>query len=119
MERSRILGTGSAVPTRIVRNADLEALGDTSDERITSRTGISERRVGSAGEAAEKALEAAALDPMDLDLILVAPITPAMPFPATACLLQDGLGARRAAALDVSAAGSGFIYGLEIGRGHV
>ncbi|MGH7424649.1 MAG: 3-oxoacyl-ACP synthase, partial [Candidatus Methylomirabilales bacterium] len=117
MERSRILGTGSAVPSRILRNADLEQLVDTSDEWVTSRTGISERRVCGAGEdtatlaeeAAQKALEAAALDPMDLDLILVATITPAMPFPATACLLQDGLGARRAAALDVSAACSGFI----------
>ncbi len=122
MERTRILGTGSAVPSRILRNAELEKLVDTSDEWITSRTGISERRVCSAGEdtatlaeqAALKALEAAALDPMDLDLILVATITPAMPFPATACLLQDGLGARRAAALDVSAACSGFIYGLAV-----
>jgi 3-oxoacyl-[acyl-carrier-protein] synthase-3 len=122
MERSRILGTGSAVPSRVVRNAELEKLVDTSDEWITSRTGISERHVCSAGEdtatlaeeAAGKALEAAALDPMDLDLILVATITPAMPFPATACLLQDSLGARRAAALDVSAACSGFIYGLAV-----
>jgi 3-oxoacyl-[acyl-carrier-protein] synthase-3 len=122
MERSRILGTGSAVPSRILRNADLEQLVDTSDEWVTSRTGISERRVCGPGEdtatlaeeAAQKALEAAALDPMDLDLILVATITPAMPFPATACLLQDGLGARRAAALDVSAACSGFIYGLAV-----
>jgi 3-oxoacyl-[acyl-carrier-protein] synthase-3 len=101
---------------------ELEKLVDTSDEWITSRTGISERHVCSAGEdtatlaeeAAGKALEAAALDPMDLDLILVATITPAMPFPATACLLQDSLGARRAAALDVSAACSGFIYGLAV-----
>ena len=122
MERSRIIGTGSAVPTRIVSNADLEKLVDTSDEWVKSRTGISERRICGEGEdsatlaekAAVQALEAAALDPMDLDLLLVATITPALPFPATACLLQDSLHARRAAALDISAACSGFIYGLAV-----
>lgn len=122
MQRSRIIGTGSAVPARIMSNADLEKLVDTSDEWVTSRTGISERRICSAGEdsatlaekAALQALEAAALDPMDLDLILVATITPSLPFPATACLIQDTLHARRAAALDISAACSGFIYGLAV-----
>jgi len=122
MERSRILGTGSAVPTRVVSNAEIERLVETSDDWIASRTGISERRVCSAGEdtatlaeqAAARALEAAALDPMDLDLILVSTITPALTFPATACLVQDTLGARRAAALDVSAACAGFIYGLAV-----
>jgi len=122
MERSRIIGTGAGIPPRILRNADLERLVETTDEWITSRTGISERRICSPGEdtatlaeaAAVQALEAAAVDPMDLDLILVATITPALPFPATACLLQDRLHARRAAALDVSAACSGFIYGLAI-----
>ncbi|MEE9125148.1 MAG: beta-ketoacyl-ACP synthase III [candidate division NC10 bacterium] len=122
MERSRIIGTGSAVPARIVSNADLEKLVDTSDEWVKSRTGISERRICGEGEdsatlaekAAVQALEAAALDPMDLDLLLVATITPALPFPATACLLQDNLHARRAAALDISAACSGFIYGLAV-----
>ncbi|MEE9182650.1 MAG: beta-ketoacyl-ACP synthase III [candidate division NC10 bacterium] len=122
MDRSRIIGTGSAVPTRILRNADLEQLIDTSDEWVRSRTGISERRVCSEGEdtailaekAALQALEAAAMDPMDLDLILVATITPALLFPATACLLQDSLHARRSAALDISAACSGFIYGLAV-----
>ncbi len=122
MERSRIIGTGSGVPSRILRNADLQGLVETSDEWVTSRTGISERRICSQGEdtatlaetAAVQALEAASLDPIDLDLILVATITPALLFPATACLLQDRLHARRAAALDVSAACSGFIYGLAI-----
>lgn len=122
MERSRIIGTGSAVPARVMSNADLERLVDTSDEWITSRTGISERRICGQGEdagtlaehAALQALEAAALDPMDVDLILVATITPALPFPSTACLVQDSIGARRAAALDVSAACSGFIYGLAV-----
>lgn len=122
MQRSRIIGTGSAVPAQIMGNADLEKLVDTSDEWVTTRTGISERRICSAGEdtatlaekAALQALDAAALDPVDLDLILVATITPALPFPATACLIQDRLQARRAAALDVSAACSGFIYGLAV-----
>ncbi|MFQ5989922.1 MAG: beta-ketoacyl-ACP synthase III [Candidatus Methylomirabilales bacterium] len=122
MERSRIIGTGSGIPPRILRNADLERLVETTEEWITSRTGISERRICSQGEdtatlaqsAAVQALEAASLDPMDLDLILVATITPALPFPATACLLQDQLRARRAAALDVSAACSGFIYGMAV-----
>src|SRR3989304_4221304 len=122
MERSRILGTGSAVPTRVVSNAEIERLVETSDDWIASRTGISERRVCSAGEdtatlaeqAAARALEAAALDPMDLDLILVSTITPALTFPAPACLVQETLGARRAAALDVSAACAGFIYGLAV-----
>ncbi len=122
MQRSRIIGTGSAVPARIMTNADLEKLVDTSDEWVTTRTGISERRICSVGEdtatlaekASLQALEAARLDPMDLDLILVATITPSLPFPATACLLQERLDARRAAALDVSAACSGFIYGLAV-----
>lgn len=122
MERSRILGTGSAVPARILSNADLEKMVDTSDEWVKSRTGISERRICGEGEdtatlaekAAVQALEAAALDPVDLDLVLVATITPSLPFPATACLLQDSLHARRAAALDISAACSGFIYGLAV-----
>ena len=123
MQRSRIIGTGSAVPARVMTNADLEKLVDTSDEWVTTRTGISERRICSAGEdtatlaekASLQALEAAGLDPMDLDLILVATITPSLPFPATACLIQERLDARRAAALDVSAACSGFIYGLAVG----
>ncbi len=122
MERSRITGTGSAVPARILRNADLARLVETSDEWIMSRTGISERRVCSEGEdtgtlaeaASLRALETASVDPMDIDLILVATITTALPFPATACLLQDSIRARRAAALDISAACSGFIYGLSV-----
>lgn len=122
MERSRITGTGSAVPSRILTNADLEQMVETSDEWIMSRTGISERRICSDGEdsatladaASVRALEAAALDPMDIDLILVSTITTALPFPATACLLQDSLNARRAAAMDISAACSGFIYGLSV-----
>ncbi|MEI8189313.1 MAG: beta-ketoacyl-ACP synthase III [candidate division NC10 bacterium] len=106
-------------------NADLEKLVDTSDEWILTRTGISERRIAPEEEAtsdlalraSQAALEAAGLDPVDLDMILVATITPDMPFPSTACVLQDRLGARRVGALDISAACSGFIYGLGVADG--
>jgi 3-oxoacyl-[acyl-carrier-protein] synthase-3 len=109
----------------VLTNADLEKLVDTSDEWIVTRTGISERRIAPEEEAtsdlalraAQSALEAADLDPADLDMILVATITPDMPFPSTACVLQDRLGARRAGALDLSAACSGFIYGLGMADG--
>ncbi len=125
MSSSRIVGTGSYVPARVLTNADLEKLVDTSDEWIVTRTGISERHLASdeeatsdlAFQAAQAALQAAGLDVMDLDMILVATVTPDMPFPCTACLLQDRLGARRAAAMDVSAACSGFIYGLGVADG--
>jgi 3-oxoacyl-[acyl-carrier-protein] synthase-3 len=109
----------------VLTNADLEKLVDTSDEWIVTRTGISERRIAPEEEAtsdlalraAQPALEAAGLDPADLDMILVATITPDMPFPSTACVLQDRLGARRAGAMDISAACSGFIYGLAVADG--
>jgi 3-oxoacyl-[acyl-carrier-protein] synthase-3 len=109
----------------VLTNADLEKLVDTSDEWIVTRTGISERRIAPEEEAtsdlalraAQSALEAADLDPADLDMILVATITPDMPFPSTACVLQDRLGARRAGAVDLSAACSGFIYGLGMADG--
>jgi 3-oxoacyl-[acyl-carrier-protein] synthase-3 len=109
----------------VLTNADLEKLVDTSDEWILTRTGIVERRIAPEEEAtsdlalraAQAALEAAGLDPVDLDMILVATITPDMPFPSTACVLQDRLGARRAGALDLSAACSGFIYGLGMADG--
>jgi len=125
MSSARIIGTGSYVPARVLTNADLEKLVDTSDEWIVTRTGISERHIASDDEAtsdlayhaAKAALEAAALDPGDLDMILVATATPDMFFPSTACILQDRLGARRAGALDISAACSGFIYGLAVANG--
>jgi 3-oxoacyl-[acyl-carrier-protein] synthase-3 len=109
----------------VLTNADLEKLVDTSDEWILTRTGIVERRIALEEEAtsdlalpaAQAALEAAGLDPADLDMILVATITPDMPFPSTACVLQDRLGARRAGALDISAACSGFVYGLAVADG--
>lgn len=125
MPSARIAGTGSYVPPRVLTNADLEKLVDTSDEWILTRTGISERHIASDDEAtsdlayhaAQAALEAAGLDPGDLDMILVATATPDMFFPSTACILQDRLGARRAGGLDVSAACSGFIYGLGVANG--
>jgi 3-oxoacyl-[acyl-carrier-protein] synthase III len=125
MPSSRIVGTGSYVPPKTLTNADLEKMVDTNDEWIVTRTGISERHVASdeeatsdlAYEAALQALASANLDAMDLDLILVATITPDMAFPSTACFLQDRLGARRAGAMDVSAACSGFVYGLAVADG--
>ena len=120
----RIVGLGSYVPQKVLSNADLEKLVETSDEWITTRTGIKERRIASANEstsdlatnAARRALAAAKIRPEELDLIIVATVTPDMLFPSTACLVQDRLGARQAAAFDIEAACSGFIYGLEIGR---
>lgn len=127
MVSARIVGTGSYIPPRVLTNADLERLVDTSDEWIVTRTGISERRIAADDEAtsdlavhaAQAALEAAALDPADLEMILVATVTPDMLFPSTACILQDRLGARRAGALDVAAACSGFLYALGMADGLV
>jgi 3-oxoacyl-[acyl-carrier-protein] synthase-3 len=122
MVHAKITGTGSSVPEKILTNFDLERLVDTSDEWITTRTGIKERHVASDGEytssfatgAARNALEMAGADPSELDLIIVATVTPDFPFPATACIVQDNLKASKAAAFDISAACSGFIYGLSV-----
>jgi 3-oxoacyl-[acyl-carrier-protein] synthase-3 len=120
-----ILGTGKYVPDRILTNSDLEKMVETNDEWIVTRTGIRERHLAAetqatsdlAYEAAVRALEAADLKPEDLDLIIVATITPDMFFPSTACILQEKLGARKAAAFDLSAACSGFIYSLATATG--
>jgi 3-oxoacyl-[acyl-carrier-protein] synthase III len=119
-----IVSVGSYVPKRILTNADLERMVETSDEWITTRTGIKERRLAAddeftsdiASQAALRALERGQITPDQLDLIIIATITPDMPFPSTACLVQRKIGARRAAAFDIEAACSGFIYGLEIGQ---
>jgi 3-oxoacyl-[acyl-carrier-protein] synthase-3 len=119
-----ITSVGSYVPDRILTNADLERMVNTTDEWITTRTGIKERRLAApdeftsdlATQAARRALERAQISPEMVDLIIVATITPDMMFPATACLVQQKLGARRAAAFDIEAACSGFIYSLEIGQ---
>ena len=123
MNRSRIVGTGAAVPKKVLTNADLEKLVETSDKWITERTGIKERHVVSEGEkfsdlctkAAELALKRAHVRPEQLDFILVGTVTSDMPFPATSCLVQRNLGASRAAASDVAAACVGFLYGLHLG----
>ena len=119
-----ISGVGSYVPERIVTNADLEKMVDTTDEWITSRTGIRARRVAASDEytsdlaahAATRAMQKAGVKPEEIDLIILATITPDMPFPATACIVQQKIGAYRAAAFDIEAACSGFIFGLEIGQ---
>lgn len=120
--RARIVATGSAVPKRVLRNADLEHMVATSDEWIAERTGIRERRVVDEGvassdlgtEAARAALAAGGWDAADLDLLLVATCTPDMPLPSTACLIQRNLKASRAIAFDLAAACSGFLYGLSV-----
>lgn len=117
-----ITGVGSCVPERILSNGDLERMVETSDEWITTRTGIRERRIAADGqatsdlatEAARRALADAGVRPEDVDLIIVATVTPDMPFPSTACLVQHRLGATRAAAFDIEAACSGFVYALDI-----
>lgn len=117
-----ITGVGSCVPDRILTNGDLERMVETSDEWITTRTGIRERRIAADGqatsdlatEAARRALADAGVQPEDVDLIIVATVTPDMPFPSTACLVQHRLGATRAAAFDIEAACSGFVYALDI-----
>ena len=127
MMSSVFLGTGFYVPDRVVTNQDLTLLMDTSDEWIRERTGIRERRMAApyevtsdlALEASRRALEAAGWQPEDITALIVATISPDMPMPATACLLQAKLGATRAAAFDISAACSGFIYGLQIADGFI
>ena len=119
---SRIAGTGSALPEKVLTNADLEKLVDTSDEWIASRTGIRQRHVASEGEttadlaerAARAAMEAAGVTAAELDLIVLGTTTPNLIFPSTACLVQHRLGANGCAAFDVNAACSGFLYALSI-----
>lgn len=122
-----IVGTGSYVPEKILTNADLEKIVDTTDEWITSRTGIKERRIAAEGEttsrlatnAARAALEDAGIAAEDLELIIVATITPDTLTPATACYVQDALEARKAVAYDISAACSGFLYAMEMARNFI
>lgn len=122
MTYSHILGTGSYAPSRILTNHDLERIVHTSDTWITERTGIKERRIAADGEvtsdmavaAARKALEMAATDPIDLDMIIVGTISPDMPMPSCAVLVQAKLGATRAFAFDLSAACAGSLYGMAI-----
>jgi 3-oxoacyl-[acyl-carrier-protein] synthase-3 len=119
---SRIAGTGSYLPEKVLTNDDLAKFIDTSDEWIASRTGIRERHIAAEGEttsdlayhASIRALEAAGVDAKDLDLIVVGTTTPDLIFPSTACLLQHRIGANGCAAFDVNAACSGFVYALTV-----
>ncbi|MFY0135338.1 beta-ketoacyl-ACP synthase III [Bacillus cereus] len=115
-----ILGIGRYVPEKVVTNHDLEKIMETSDEWIRTRTGIAERRISDdtidtsymAVEASKKALEDAGISGEDIDLILVATVTPDRAFPAVACVIQEAIGAKHAAAMDLSAACAGFMYGM-------
>ena len=119
---ARISATGSYLPERVLTNAELERMVDTSDEWIRDRTGIQERRIAADGEttcdlaehAAQRALQSAGLTPGQIDLLIVGTTTPDIVFPSTACLLQQRLGMGECGAFDVNAACSGFIYALSI-----
>ncbi len=119
-----IIGTGSHVPDRIMANAELEKLVETSDEWITTRTGIRERRIAAEGEstsdlaakASMRAIENAGITPGEIDLIILASITPDYFMPSTACVVQTKIGATRAVCFDISAACSGFLYAIEIAQ---
>src|SRR5260221_10066870 len=119
-----VIAVGSYVPQRVLTNAELEKMVDTSDEWIVSRTGIKERHIAAkneftsdmAAQAALRAMERGGVIAGQIDMIIVATITPDMPFPSTACLVQQKIGARRAAAYDIEPACSGFIFGLEIAQ---
>ncbi|HMK43484.1 MAG TPA: beta-ketoacyl-ACP synthase 3, partial [Dissulfurispiraceae bacterium] len=122
MPRARIISTGSYVPQKVLTNRDLEKMVETSSEWIIERTGISERHIASksettsdlAAEAAKAALKTAGVKAKDIDLIIVGTCTPDMFFPSTACMVQYKIGAKHAAAFDLNAACSGFLYGLSV-----
>lgn len=124
MSSVRIVGTGLSIPEKILSNADLEKIVDTSDEWIRTRTGIIERRIAApdiatsdmAHEASLRALQAASVDPDDIDAIIVATVTSDYLFPSTACLIQSSLGATKAFAFDLSAGCTGFMYALKVGK---
>src|SRR5580658_9389449 len=121
---AKLIGVGAGVPASVVTNADLEKLVDTSDEWITTRTGIKERRIvtenetatGLAVGAAKEAIAYAGIDPAVIDLIIVATSTPDNLYPSTACMVQAEVGALRAAAFDLEAACTGIIYALAVGQ---
>jgi 3-oxoacyl-[acyl-carrier-protein] synthase-3 len=121
---SSIIGTGSYMPEKILTNEDLSKIVDTSDDWITSRTGIKERRIAGeneatsdiASEAARRAMQSAGVTSEEIDLIVVATVTPDMAFPSTACFVQKKIGASNAVCFDISAACSGFLYALQVAR---
>ncbi|QTL98215.1 beta-ketoacyl-ACP synthase III [Iocasia frigidifontis] len=120
--KATITGLGNYIPPKVLTNKDLEKMVDTSDEWITTRTGIKERHIveddvstsDMVYVAAQKALKNSGMKADKLDLIIVATVTPDMPFPATACLIQERLGAEKAAAFDLEAGCSGFVYALSV-----
>ncbi len=122
-----IIGTGSYVPERVLTNADLEKMVETSDEWVISRTGIRERRIAAedeytsdmAAKAARKAIEQAGIQAGEIDLIIVATASPDMFFPSTACFVQQLIGAKKAACFDLSAACSGFLYAVEVAQNFI
>jgi 3-oxoacyl-[acyl-carrier-protein] synthase III len=121
---SSIIGTGSYMPEKVLTNDDLSKIVDTSDEWITSRTGIKERRIAAedqatsdlASEAARRAMASAGVTPEEIQLIIVATVTADMFFPSTACFVQKKIGAVNAVCFDISAACSGFLYALQVAR---
>ena len=122
-----VTGWGSYVPSQVLTNADLETMVETSDEWIVSRTGICERRIAGPGEttasmaavAGLRAIAVAGLKPDDIDLILVGTLTPDYPMPSTAALVKDAIGNKRAAAMDLAAACSGFVYGYATAHAYI
>jgi 3-oxoacyl-[acyl-carrier-protein] synthase-3 len=124
MRKVGIVGLGKYLPRKLLTNADLEKMVETSDEWITTRTGIKQRRLAAKAEAtsdlaikaAQQALSDASLDPAKLDLIIVATVTPDMQFPSTACFVQSGIGAKNAFCFDVAAACSGFVYAISVAQ---
>jgi len=127
MTSAGILGTGAALPEKVITNHDLEKLVDTSDRWITERTGIKERRQAAPGEttsslsvqASRRALEMAGISPKDLDLIICSTISPDMPLPSTAAFIQRELGARSCCAFDLAAACSGFLFGITVAEQYI
>ncbi|MEW6685166.1 MAG: beta-ketoacyl-ACP synthase III [Candidatus Edwardsbacteria bacterium] len=125
MKGIKIIGTGSAVPSKVLTNFDLEKIVDTSDEWIRTRSGIRERHIADketaasdlAAQAAQKALEDAGVSSKEVGLIIIGTVTPDMSFPSTSCMVQDRIGAKEAVCFDISAGCTGFIYGLEVARG--
>jgi len=126
-KKARIISTGSYLPKKVLSNNDLEKMVDTSDEWIFSRTGMKERRLAAADEptsemgfqAAKKAIEKAGINVEEIELILFATLTPDYPFPSTACLIQARLGAFNAAAVDLQAACTGYIYALSQAKAYI
>lgn len=120
MKYSRITGTGSYLPERVLTNAELESMVDTTDEWIVTRTGIRQRHIAAEGEftsdlslqAARRAIQSAGIQPQEIDLIIVATTTPDRVFPSTACLMQDKLGIANCPAFDIQAVCSGFVYAM-------